>query len=124
YDHYSIIPSFQYIRERMVGYEIYLYRKKIEGERLEHNNLAAINRLSLYAGQTFHNLTFDRKKYSTVIINEIEGSYIKATGTRRGSIKRWSFIINGACLEESLRESEPKKKQPTEPVDTHTLFSF
>ena len=104
-DLYDAPPTFQRIRARMVGYEIYLLRKEIERARWSAENEAAAERMKVRPGMVFKNVTLNYRKWSTLIVEAADAGSVTLSGTKRGSKNRWSVTVAAAYLEEAARAS-------------------
>lgn len=104
-DFYTAPPTFQQVRSRMVGYEIFSLREEIERERWLAENEAAVARMKLRSGMVFKNLILDYKKWSTLVIESVDTGSVSLAGTRRGSKTRWRLTVAAASLEEAARQA-------------------
>lgn len=67
-DTFERMPTYQKVRERMVGYEIYCLRRELEGAFFRERSLAAFQRMGLCIGMKFQNFTSGIKTYSQIKI--------------------------------------------------------
>jgi hypothetical protein len=126
HDTYASAPSYAEVHRRVLGYEIYTMRHKVEAEREIAADLKAVadNRFELY--QKFDGLKFDQRIYTSAQISEIQpNGHVVLRLTLRGSRKQYQATVGAQVLARRIREAEeraqPKPPSP-EPVGQTALF--
>ncbi len=101
-DTFSEIPPFEKVRDRMVGYEVYEMRQKIQQERALVAGQKALEDWGFATGQTFKNVRLhsEIKPYSTLTVEKVnhERGEVTLHCKRRGSPKLWGVTCNAAGL--------------------------
>jgi hypothetical protein len=99
-DTYETMPTWQKVYDRMIGYEIYLMRQRIERERELAANLAALPRFAV--GQTIRDIRVNWTAYSTAQVVAVAPTEhpecVRLSLTKRGSAKRWIAHLPAALL--------------------------
>lgn len=108
-DTFSEIPPFEKVRDRMVGYEVYEMRQKVQQERAIEAGQKAVEDWDFATGQTFKNvrLPSEIKPYSTLTVEKVDHERGEVTlhCKRRGSPKLWGVTCNAAGLAAYLEEA-------------------
>ena len=116
-DAFDAPPEWNDVYRRMVGYEIYIERQKIETARIREKNLAAIEERGIKIGDKYKNLTLLGQKFSTCVVEELKDTgHVVLAMTKRGSRIRYratidaaKFIQNPAAFpQKSADESHPE----------------
>lgn len=89
-DGYSTKPTYEEVRTRMVGMEIYIARKAFETERQRAQASVRASQLGLRLGMTLKHVTVGHDRYSNVVIEEFspESGDLCLLCTKRGSRNR------------------------------------
>lgn len=117
-DTFSEIPPFEKVRDRMVGYEVYEMRQKVQQERAIEAGQKAVEDWDFATGQTFKNvhLPSEIKPYSMLTVEKVdlERGEVTVHCRRRGSPKTWAVTCNGANLADCLMEAGYQNPQAEE----------